>query len=380
MASLTLGHVRGIPVRMQWSALLLPTVLGVMFASGRAAGADAPPAAAVLAGLVVGAGLLLSLLLHELAHAVVAHRNSIGVTAVTLWAFGGVAELGREAERPGVEARIAAAGPATSVATGAAFGGLGLAAALVGLWAPVVTALAWLAVANGVLAVFNLLPAAPLDGGRLLRAAVWSQRGDRTVATLVASRAGQMLGWGLVGVGVVEFAVTGRPLALWTALIGWFVASAAGRERAETLRRQQLGDLTVGAAMAPVTASLPDWLSVQAFLDRVADEPTRDAYLVQDFGGELSGVVTLGALAAVPVDDRDTTRVRQVSASVRDLVTARPDEPLVDVVERMARQGQSVVPVLDGDDVPVGTLTAADVARAARVGALRTPRRPATVT
>ena len=380
MTPLTLGHVRGIPVRMQWSALLLPTVLGVLFANGRVAGVDAPPAAAVVAGLMVGAGLLLSLLLHELAHAVVAHRNGVAVTAVTLWAFGGVAELGHEADRPGAEARIAAAGPAASVATGVAFGGLALAAAAVGLWAPVVSALVWLAGANGVLAVFNLLPAAPLDGGRLLRAAVWSRRGDRTVATLVATRAGQALGWALVGVGVVELVVTGRPLALWTALIGWFVASAASRERAETVRRQRLGDLTVGAVMAPATASLPDWLSVQAFLDRVADEPTREAYLVHNFGGELSGVVTLGALAAVPADDRDSTRVGRVSAPAAPLVTARPGEPLVDVVERMARQGQPLVPVLDGDDVPVGTLTAADVDRAARFRALRTPRRPAAVT
>ncbi len=291
-----------------------------------------------------------------------------------------MAELAHEAERPGAEARIAAAGPATSVTTGAAFGGLALGTSALGLWPPVVAAFIWLAVANGVLAVFNLLPAAPLDGGRLLRAAVWHRRSDRVVATLVATRAGQVLGWALVGIGVAELVVTGRPLALWTALIGWFVASAASRERTHTLRRQQLGDLTVATAMTPAGEPLPGWLSVQAFLDRVAGEPARDVYLVRAFGGDLSGVVTLGGLAAVPPDDRDTTRVQRVSMPVAALVTARSGEPLVEVADRMARHGQPVVPVLDGDDLPVGTLTVADVDRAARFRALRNPGRPAAVT
>lgn len=234
-----LGSVRGIPVGLHWSLLVIAGLLSAQLYANllpELVPGRSSLAYAVVAGATAVA-FLASILAHELGHALVADRLGVRVRRVTLWLLGGVAELADEAPRPGAELRIAVAGPAVSVGIGILSGTIAAVLALANAPDLVVGGLAWLAIINLFLAVFNLLPAAPLDGGRILRAALWRHHGDRVRATITASRAGQVVGWALVALGVVEI-LTSTASGIWTALVGWFVLSAARaeRERAERQR------------------------------------------------------------------------------------------------------------------------------------------------
>ena len=215
-AAVPLGTVGGIPVRVNWSA----AVIFALIAFGLA-GWDFPavnPHQAlltyVLAGVLTTAVYLASLLAHELAHSLVARHYGLTVKSITLWLLGGVSELGGDVPRPSAEAWIAGVGPLTSLLLGGIFIGL---AALAGTGHParasiagvIFTALAYLGVSNVVLAVFNVIPAAPLDGGRLLRAVVWWRTGDKVKATVWASRSGQVFGWICIAGGFYVFSSPG---------------------------------------------------------------------------------------------------------------------------------------------------------------------------
>ncbi len=200
-AALPLGTVGGIPVRVNWSAAVIFALIAFGLAAWDFPAVDPHQSALtyVLAGVLTTAVYLASLLAHELAHSLVARRYGVPVKSITLWLLGGISELGGEAPGPAAEARIAGAGPLTSLVLGGIFIGL---AVLAGTGHParasipgvIVTALAYLGVSNVVLAVFNVIPAAPLDGGRLLRAVVWWRTGDKVKATVWAGRAGQVFG------------------------------------------------------------------------------------------------------------------------------------------------------------------------------------------
>ena len=236
-----LGTIAGIDVRVHWSLLIVAGLLTFTLAGSLLPSAvpGIAAAAAVVLG-VTGAVLFLgSILAHELSHSLVAQRNGIGVKRITLWLLGGLAELEREPRSAGAEFRIAAAGPAMSLALAVVLAG---AAWLVGLvTTPLAIVLGWLALVNVVLAVFNLFPAAPLDGGRILRAALWRRSGDRWTSMATASRAGQVFGVVLGALALLQV-VNGWGNGLWTALLAWFVWSAARGELAHA-RHQQRAEL-----------------------------------------------------------------------------------------------------------------------------------------
>lgn len=197
-ATFSLGQVAGIRVGVHWSVLVIFVLILLGLAGGnfREAHPDRPLWQYLLASTVTAVFFLLSLLAHEISHALVARRNGVAVDDITLWLLGGLARLKSEASTPGAELRIAGVGPLVSLVLGVLFALV--AAAVAGLTdgGLVVEALAWLAGINILLAVFNALPAAPLDGGRLLRAIVWWKTGSPLRATAVATAAGRVLGWG----------------------------------------------------------------------------------------------------------------------------------------------------------------------------------------
>jgi Zn-dependent protease len=242
-ASLRIGRFAGIPVGLHWSIAAIAAVL-VISLSGTVLPSFFPgygsPAYLVTA-VVVAALFLASLIAHELGHSVVAIRNGVGVRGITLFALGGVAKLDGDADDPGAAARIAAAGPAVSVGIGLA--SLALAAGLSAIGAPTLMAggVAWLGVINLTLAVFNLLPALPLDGGRILQALLWKRSGDRHLATISAATVGRYGGWALVLYGL--WTTLNGGFGLWTMLIGGFVILTARAEelRARAARRQSRG-------------------------------------------------------------------------------------------------------------------------------------------
>jgi Zn-dependent protease len=241
--TIRLGKMFGIDVGLHWSILLIAFVL-ISALSGTVLPSFAPGlagAAYLLAAVSTAALFMGSIVAHELGHSIVAQRNGIEVRGITLFALGGVAALESEPEDPGAAARIAIAGPAVSVAIGVgALAGAAMLGAL-GAGGLVVAAFTWLGIINLALAVFNMIPALPLDGGRVLQAALWKRSGQQHHATISAAKVGRWLGWAIVAFGLWQFFQTGA--GLWTALIGWFVltsAKAEGTRARFELRRQQL--------------------------------------------------------------------------------------------------------------------------------------------
>ncbi len=201
--TLRLGEISGVRVGVNWSVLVIFLLIVFGLAAGRfpAESPGLPSAAYIAAALAAAVAFLLSLLTHEIAHAVVARRSGVEVHGITLWLFGGVARLGGEARDPATELRIAGVGPLTSLVLAGVFAAAGALAAVLDAQALVVGAFRWLAAINVALAVFNLMPAAPLDGGRILRAFLWWRRGDRVSAAVTSARAGKAFGFLLVGLG-----------------------------------------------------------------------------------------------------------------------------------------------------------------------------------
>ncbi len=216
--SVRLGRVAGVRVGLNWSLLIVAVLLGIGLADSNLP-SNAPGydgwAYGVAASLTAIA-FLAAILAHELGHAVVARRQGLAVDGITLWALGGMTRIEGEAASPAGELRISGIGPLVSLVLGLGLGGLGLALGALG-WSPlVVTALDWLGAINLILAVFNVLPGAPLDGGRLLHAALWRHHGDQLRATETVSRAGWILGLSMVALGFVGFAFA----ELWSAVAG----------------------------------------------------------------------------------------------------------------------------------------------------------------
>jgi len=370
-ASLRFGRIAGIPVGASWSALLIAGLIAWSLA-GSLLPAEVPglaPAAYWLAGLA-GAGLFLgSLLAHEVGHALVARRAGLTVRGITLWLLGGVALLEDEPATPGDELRVALVGPAVSLALAVAFGLAAVAGSLAALPAAAVTVAAWLAVANAALALFNLLPAAPLDGGRVLRGLLWRRHGSRVRASLTATKAGVWVGAGLVAYGLIG-TFTGWGIGtLWTALVGWFLMGAARQERDHAVARSGLEGLRADQVMTPAPPAAPAWFTVDAFLRNYVEPWQAAALPLRSFDGHPAGVVTAAALAAVPADRRHIVRAGDVAIGVPALVMVTPDQPVTDLLARLAA-GRTVAAVVAGGQL-LGLITPADLARAAAGGRLR---------
>ncbi|MEM9614512.1 MAG: site-2 protease family protein [Actinomycetota bacterium] len=231
--SLRFGSINGITIGVHWTIAIV-AALFTLALSGGVLPAFAPgytSGAYMVMALVTAVLFFASIVAHELGHSLVAQRNGIGVSGITLFALGGVAKLESDPKDAGSAARIALAGPAVSVAIGV--GGLvaGVLAGALGLPTLVAAGLAWLGIINLGMAVFNMIPALPLDGGRTLQAYLWHRSGDRDVATISAAKLGRFLGWAMIAFGLWQFLNGGA--GLWFALIGWFVTAGA---RAEAMR------------------------------------------------------------------------------------------------------------------------------------------------
>src|SRR5947209_5854528 len=258
-ASFRLGRIAGIRIGVNWSVLVIFALVAWGLAASRfpAAYPHYGTAAYVAAGLLTAVAFFASLLAHELSHALVARRNGLRVEDITLWLFGGVARLSGEARNPGADLRIAGIGPLVSLLLGAIFLGVAELVTASGYHDLVVAGFAWLGAINILLAVFNAIPAAPLDGGRLLRSIIWWRTGDRLKAIQWSSRAGEAFGWVLIALGLIMFFARGDFGGLWSALIGWFLIGAATAESQQATVRNQLGQLAIRDVMTPnpITAS-----------------------------------------------------------------------------------------------------------------------------
>lgn len=364
-----LTRVAGIEIRLHvtWFliAVLLTWSLAVGYLPVAVPGADTP--ARMVAAILAMLGLFGSLALHELAHAVVARRLGLQVRAITLFLLGGVAELRAEPSAPGIEARVAVAGPLASLSLAvlalAAQRGAGA------LFAPdlAVAVLSYLALANLVIAAFNMLPAFPLDGGRVLRAELWRRSGDLTAATRSADRVSGVFAWGFILLGALQVVSGAGAVGVWPILLGLFVLSSSHAARARVEIREALTGVTVAQVMRGDPVSVAPTATLEALADgKMLRHGLSYVPVVED--GVLLGGIDLRALREIDRDLWPTTRVEDVFAPLGAAEAVGPESRASDLLDRMARDGWRKAPVVANGRL-VGIVTLADLMTRARLNA-----------
>jgi Zn-dependent protease/CBS domain-containing protein len=369
--NLTLGRLGGVQVRIHWSwlvvfALIVWSLAATVFPSQNPELSDGVHLAMAVAAALV---FFASVLLHELGHAWQARRDGLEIDGITLWLFGGVAQFKGAFPNPGAEFRIAIAGPLVTVVLSGGFALL----ALAGLPSAVDGVAAWLGYINLTLLVFNLIPALPLDGGRVLRAALWRARGDLGWATRVAADVGMGFGYLFIALGVLMFIVEGSFSGAWLAFIGWFLLQAATAEARYVATEQALAGLHVRDLMVrnPVVVD-PD-ITVGRFMDEVASSRRFTTYPVVDRGGRPIGLLAFSSVAAVPRSEWDTRRVRDTMIPLGQVPLLAETTSAVDALADLSsRPGQNRGLVVNNGDLD-GLLSITDLARALEA---RRPPRP----
>ncbi|MGW0046869.1 site-2 protease family protein [Nocardia cyriacigeorgica] len=326
------------------------------------------------------AGLIATLMIHELAHSVVAQRDGVPVEQVVLWLLGGVSELATEPPSVRSDLRIAAAGPLTSLALG--LGLIGLAAGMSQFTSgPILGVVAWLGAMNVVLAVFNMLPGAPLDGGRILRALLWWRSGDQLRAAALAARWGRAMGLGFMAVGAAELILVGAASGLWLLLLGWFLFTAASTELAAAGLRHQLGDVRVRDVMTTSVTAIPSTWSVDDLLMSSVPDSGHQVFPVVDDNESPVAVLAWSDVVGVPMRTRAKAMVSEVARPLPARARVLADDKLSDVAARVVlRPDLDIIAVVDSRGRAIGLVTAGDVAHACRRSELGLPIGPLTAT
>jgi len=363
--SLSLGRIAGIHVGLYWSLLVVGALIAWSLATGLlpSAAPGQSSGAYWTAGVVSAFVFLASLLAHELAHSVVAVRRGVRVEGITLWLFGGVSRFSSESGSPGAQALITFVGPLTSLLLGILFF-LGSAAIGGGAHPGLVAAtLSWLGYINIALGVFNLLPAFPLDGGRLLQSLIWLRTGDRQRATSIAARIGMVFAYLLIAYGLASFLLAGNLIGgIWSVFLGWFLLSAARAEEAGSLIRQALSGISVAEVMTPNPVQAPDDINVEDALHGYVLASRHSTFPTHDASGRLSGLLTMAALKNVGPDARATTLVKDVICPLDRVSTASPADPVTSLLGLSEGCSEGRTLVLDGGRL-VGIISPSDLNR-----------------
>jgi Zn-dependent protease/CBS domain-containing protein len=359
--SIRLGRLFGIEIGANWSLIFIFALVTWTLAT-QVLPADAPGFAPLLYWLtaIVGAVLFyLCLLAHELSHALVARSHGVKVEGIILWLFGGVSRLEGEPANARSEALIAGVGPLTSfVVAGVAFG----LAAVTQFNTLLSDLFAYLTFVNLALGLFNLVPAFPLDGGRLLSSYLWWRSGSRLRGVHNAVRVGRVFAYLMIAAGVLELFFGAVANGIWIAFLGWFLLSAAASEEAGSAVRSLLRSVPVSAAMTSPVVTLPDWVTVEQFLESVAPNHSFTTYPVHEASGRVTGVVRLRDLVRMSAPDRSERHLIDVARPIGDVPVTNPREDLAALIQRVGSALEQRVLVFDNGSL-VGILSPADVAR-----------------
>jgi len=352
--SVKLTRIRGIDVGVHYSWFLVFVL--ITFSLTARFASEHPHwtlAEHYMVGIATSLLFFVSILLHELAHSFVALAKGIPVRSITLFVFGGVAQMGREPDRPMTEFQIALAGPIASALLAVGFGVI---AYLAGDQFERLSALAgWLSSINLLIAAFNLVPGFPLDGGRIFRAALWHMTGRLTKATRIAAGTGQGVGYALIFLGIWTGFTANWFSGLWLAFIGWFLMNAAQESVVQVSIRSALSGLVAEDVMSRDCPIVPGRMALAELVSEHILRTGQRCFTVTD-GNKLEGLVTLHQIKAVPQERWAQVSAGEVMTPVSQVRVVVPDKPLIDVLRILEGQDVNQVPVAAGDRL-VGIIT-----------------------
>jgi len=379
-STITLFHVRGIRVAVDWSWFLV-LFLVIFWLSqfyGDVLGEDSSSSTPFVLALLSAVGFFGSIVLHELGHAVVAMRNGIGITSIQLWIFGGVARMDRESDSPGTEFKVAIAGPAVTLAIVVVLTAIGLLAigpgdfwdavlvesgsGVAGVWAMV----GWLASINLLVLVFNLLPAFPMDGGRVVRAIAWRRTGDRTAATRIAARLGRVFGYLFIGVGLLLIVDNYVFSGIWLAVIGFVINGSARAASMQTAISDRIEGMRVYDVMDREPVAIPGELSVERALDEYFLRYRWPWFPVVGEAHRFLGLLDRDRADEVPELSRSSALVSELVEGEDGLYQVRDDAPLESLLGNQNLRRFGALMAVDADGRLSGVITAEQVGRALR--------------
>jgi Zn-dependent protease/CBS domain-containing protein len=357
--NIPLGRILGIPIGLDYSWFVIFTLLTWMLASNYypAEFKDWPPLLYWSMGAVTAVMLFVSVLLHEMGHSVVALRYKIPVRSITLFLFGGVAQIGAEPPSAIAEFLIASAGPLVSLILAVFFYAV---QPLVGGIEPLLGLAKYLAYINLALVLFNLIPGYPLDGGRVFRAIVWAITGNMRRATLVAANGGRLFAFLFIFIGVLLMVSGNFGGGLWIAFIGWFLDTAASAQIQQVMIQGLLTGHKVSQAMSTHCAAVPADLTLQKLVDEHILGSSGQRCLLVTRGENTVGLMTLHQIKELPRLDWPTTHAAQAMIPMEQLKCIEPDAELWAALQKMDRDGVNQLPVTRDNHV-IGMLSREDV-------------------
>lgn len=358
-SQIKLGRIFGIEIGLHYSWFLIAILIVFSLSSQfRSSHADWGEPVILATAIVTALLFFVSLLLHELAHSLVARSNGLPVKEITLFALGGVSQIEKNPTSAKIEFWMAFVGPLTSAVIGAV---CVAAARLIGAPEshPWTAMLQWLGYINLSLAVFNLLPGYPLDGGRVLRALIWWKTGKAERSTQLAARAGQVVAFLFIAVGIFEYFGGAGFGGLWIAFIGWFLLQAARESYAQVGLAEALKGVRVADVMSRDCQTVDGWLNLQNFVEGHLLRTGQRCFMVVE-KGEVTGLVTPHEVKEVERAKWPFTTLHEVMRPLEDLRSVRPDAPLMSALEVMTRDDLNQLPVMSNQHLD-GVLSRANV-------------------
>lgn len=347
--SIKLFRIGGIPIGLHPSWFVIFLFLTWSLANGYFAESsfNLPFGGIWILGLITSLLFFGSVLAHELGHSFVALRNGIPVKSISLFFLGGVAEIKREPSSPGEEFRIALAGPMVSLALALVFNSL---AQFSGGLPYLAAAFSYLGRVNLLLGAFNMIPGFPMDGGRILRAAIWKVSGDHYRATQAASFTGRLVAFGFIAYGVFSVFTGNFGSGIWMGFIGLFLLNLAGSASAQARMQRKLDGVRVEDVMSRNYPTIPGETTLERLAVAALSENSRGIYLVSDFG-KPPGILTLREISRIPRQLWSVTKVREVMKPWDQSVQVSPDTPVLTALQEMEAEDLRLVPVMEGLDV-----------------------------
>lgn len=366
--TIALGRLAGVRIRIHWSWLIVFVLITWTLATGVFPSQNPGLSHASYVAMAVVAALLFfaSLLLHELGHALQARREQVEIEGITLWLFGGVAKFKGDLPSAAAEFRIAVAGPLVTLAIGVGFVVFGL---LTTLPAAVDGVAAWLGYVNITLLLFNMLPALPLDGGRVLRSLLWMRKGDLSEATETAGGVARFLSYLLIGGGMAAFVFQGAFSGAWFAFIGWFLLQASEAEVRWVEAKHGLEGVRVRDLMTRAPVTVPSELTLGRFVDDVVWHSRHTTYPVVDDHRPV-GLLPFRGVAQIPRERWDRQTVGESMIPLEEVPLLREDELAADALLALQQSGVSRGLVVENESL-VGILSVTDIAQALELRRLR---------